>query len=241
MADAEVAALGQSSSTSGPWGTEGVLAEVLREPLPRLRGWLHAIATPAVLTAGVALVVLSPDATTRIGAAVFTACTVTNFAVSTAMHLGRWRPHEARILTRVDHACIFTSIAGSYTPFTLIMLSGWHRTLLLGIAWVGAGLGVTFRVRWTTAPRWLCTMIYVALGWAGFVFIPELARFTPSTVPVLLGLGVVIYTAGGLVYALRRPNPLPGWFGFHEVFHALSIAGFSAHYVALLIAISSLR
>jgi hemolysin III len=241
MAEAEVAALGQPGSASGTWQTEGVLGEVLRQPLPRLRGWLHAIATPVVLTAGVVLVVLAPDATIRVGVAVFTACTVTNFAVSTAMHLGQWRPHEARVLTRLDHACIFTSIAGSYTPFTLLMLSGWHRTVLLGIAWVGAALGVTFRLRWTSAPRGLCTLIYVVLGWAGIVFIPEFAHFTPMTVPVLLGVGVLLYTAGGLVYALRRPNPLPGWFGFHEVFHALSIAGIAAHYAALLIALSSRR
>jgi hemolysin III len=121
------------------------------------------------------------------------------------------------------------------------MLSGWRSTLLLVISWVGAGLGVTFRLAWPTAPRSLCVPIYVALGWAGVVFIPEFARFTPYAVPVLLGLGVVLYTAGGLVYAWRRPNPIPGWVGFHEVFHALSIAGFAAHYAALLIAIGSLR
>jgi hemolysin III len=241
MADAEVTALGQPRSTSGPWGTEGVLAGVLLEPLPRLRGWLHAVATPVVLTAGVVLVLLSPDGTTQIGAAVFTACTVTNFTISTAMHLGRWRPAHARVVRRLDHACIFTSIAGSYTPFTLLMLSGRHRTMLLGVAWAGAALGVAFRLRWTAAPRGLYTLICVALGWVGLVFVPEFARFTPTAVPALLGVGIVLYTAGGLVYALRRPNPIPGWFGFHEVFHALSIAGFAAHYAALLIATCSLR
>ena len=241
MADTDVAAFGQPGSTSVPWRTEAALAGARLEPLPRLRGWLHAIATPVVLTASVVLVALAPDAPVRVGAAVFTGCALANFAVSATMHLGHWQPREALLIRRLDHACIFTSIAGSYTPFALLMLSGWRSTVLLVISWVGAGLGVTFRLAWPTAPRSLCVAIYVALGWAGVVFIPEFARFTPYAVPVLLVVGVVLYTVGGLVYAWRRPNPIPGWIGFHEVFHALSIAGFAAHYAALVIAIGSLR
>jgi hemolysin III len=241
MAEVDVTALGHTGARSAPWRSEQLLTGVWPEPLPRLRGWLHAVATPVVLTASVLLVAAAPDTAARVGAALFTGCALTNFAVSTAMHLGHWQPRQALLIRRVDHACIFTSIAGSYTPFALLMLSGWRSALLLTVSWVGAGLGAVFRLTWEAAPRALCVVIYLALGWAGLVFVPEFARFTPSVVPVLLGTGVVLYTAGGLVYALRRPNPVPGWLGFHEVFHALSIAGFATHYAALLIAVSSQR
>ena len=224
-----------------PPSERGLPGDGLLEQVPHLRGWLHAAATPVVLVAGVVLLLLSPDATTRTGAAVFTACTLSNFAVSTAMHLGHWGPSAARVVRRVDHACVFISIAGSYTPFTLLVLSGRHRAVLLSAVWTGAALGVGFRLTWTAAPRWLVTSICVALGWAGLVFVPEFARFTPVPVPALLGGGLALYTAGGLVYALRRPDPVPAWFGFHEVFHALSITGFAAHYAALLVATCARR
>lgn len=218
-----------------------VFAGEVDEDSPRLRGWLHFGAAPLALAGGVVLAVVSPNALTRFGSAIFTASALVNFLSSSALHLGRWKPRFAPYVRRSDHASIFVLIAGSYTPFTLLMLTGTHRVVLLLIAWGGALLGVTFRLLWSAAPRWLYTLLYVLLGWTAVPFITDFATFTPIAVPILLAVGGALYTIGGLVYALRRPNPSRGWFGFHEVFHALTICAFAAQYAGVLVATISQR
>lgn len=208
----------------------------MADAVPRLRGWLHAASAPVAIAAGVVLAAVSTNAVTQIGSAVFTLSALANFLASSAMHLGRWKPQAALLVRRLDHASIFVLIAGSYTPFTLLMLNGSHRVALLVFAWTGAVLGVTFRLAWGTAPRWVYTGLYLGLGWAAIVFVGDFARFTPVAVPILLGVGGALYTAGGLVYGFRRPNLSPGWFGFHELFHALTITAFAAQYVGVMIA-----
>lgn len=227
--------------------SEGVLEirehvqEVLKEVQPRLRGWLHAATAPLALAAGIVLVVLSPTAATRIGSTLFALSAVILFTASATMHRGTWSPRTSSFLRRLDHSGIFLLIAGSYTPFTLLLLTGTARTTLLCLAWGGAAAGIAFRVLWSTAPRWVYTPVYIALGWAAIFFAHDFVRSGATVVVSLLAAGGLLYTAGAVVYGLRRPNPLPDWFGFHEVFHALTVAAFVAHYVGISMATYALR
>ena len=217
------------------------LATVLDEFKPRLRGWMHAVTSPVVLAAGIVLVALSPTGVARVGSSIFVASAVMLFTVSAVYHRGRWSPRTWAALQRLDHATIFLLIAGSYTPFTLLLLDGDARVTLLAIVWGGALLGMVFRVLWTGAPRWLYTPIYVALGWAAVFFADDFARHGSTAVLALIAAGGGLYTLGGIVYGFKRPDPFPRWFGFHEVFHSLTIAAFVTHYVGVSLATYSLR
>ncbi len=217
------------------------VAEVVAELKPRMRGWLHAATAPLALVGGILLVLLSPAGTPRTGSAIFAACALVLFSVSATMHRGGWSPRMELVLTRMDHASIFLLIAGSYTPFSLLLLEGQDRVVLLTVAWSGAALGIAFRLFCPGAPRWVYTPIYIALGWAAVFFAGDFARYPDTPVVVLLALGGFLYTVGGVVYGLRRPNPIPQWFGFHEVFHTLTVVAFAAHYTGVSIAAYSLR
>jgi hemolysin III len=219
----------------------GHVAEVVAEVRPRMRGWLHAATAPLALVAGILLVLLSPAGVPRVGSAVFAVCALVLFSVSATMHRGGWSPRTNTLLTRLDHASIFLLIAGSYTPFSLLLLTGSDRVVLLSVAWAGAALGICFRMFVPGAPRWVYTPIYIALGWAAVFFAGDFARYPGTIVVVLLAVGGLVYTAGGVVYGLRRPNPFPRYFGFHEVFHALTVLAFAAHYTGVSIATYSLR
>lgn len=219
----------------------GQVHDALVEAKPKLRGWLHAATAPLALVAGVVLVSLSPTSATRTGSAIFAASAVLLFTASATMHRGRWSPRTNTVLTRIDHASIFLLIAGSYTPFTLLLLDGAARTTLLWLAWGGAAAGIAFRVVWTTAPRWVYTPVYIALGWVAVLFADDFFRHGPVKVVAFLAAGGLLYTFGGVVYGLRRPNPFPSWFGFHEVFHLLTVAAFATHYLGISLATYALR
>jgi hemolysin III len=207
--------------------------EVIVEVKPHLRGWLHAATAPLALAAGVVLIVLSPTEQTRIGSSIFAFSALVLFTASATMHRGRWSPRVGLWLRRLDHSSIFLLIAGSYTPFTLLLLSGRDRATLLCVAWGGAALGIAFRLFWPSAPRWLYTPIYMALGWAAVFYFPAFSDTASTAVITLLVAGGALYTVGAVVYGFKRPNPFPLWFGFHEVFHALTIAAFVTHYVGV--------
>ena len=222
--------------------------ETLDEVKPKLRGWLHLATAPLTLVAGIVLISLSPNTTARIGSTVFIASALVLFTVSAIYHTGTWSPRVWAFLRRFDHANIFLLIAGTYTPFSLLLLHGTSRVVLLATVWTGAILGVLFRVFWTDAPRWLFVPIYMALGWSAIFFIP--AFFHGATalglgigvaVFVLIGVGGALYTLGGVVYGFRRPNPSPRWFGFHEVFHSFTVLAFVSHYVGISMATYALR
>ncbi|MFT4009733.1 MAG: hemolysin III family protein [Nocardioidaceae bacterium] len=213
----------------------------LVEIKPHLRGWIHAASVPLILAACIVLVYLSPTAATKAGSAVYMASAMLLFTVSAVYHRGRWGPRTWAFLRRFDHANIFLLIAGSYTPFTIVLLHGSARVTLLAIAWGGALLGMGFRIFWTDAPRWLYTPIYMALGWAAVAFIDQFAAAAGAVVLVLMIAGGVLYTLGGVVYGLQRPDPFPRWFGFHEVFHSFTVAAFVLHYVGVSIVTYSLR
>jgi hemolysin III len=211
------------------------------EVKPKLRGMLHAAITPLALAAGVVLIAMSPTLKTRVGSAVFAGTALLLFAVSAIYHRGNWSPRVWALLRRIDHSNIFLLIAGSYTPFTLILLDGKDRVVLLVLVWSGALLGALFRTLWTEAPRWLYVPIYLAMGWAAIFYADKFSSAGPTAVIVLIVVGGGLYTLGGLVYGLKRPNPFPKWFGFHEVFHSFVVAAFICHYVAASIATYSLR
>ncbi len=217
------------------------MREVFLEAKPRLRGWLHAATAPLTLAAGIVLVVLSPTAATRLGSSVFATSALILFSVSAIYHRGTWSPRVWQFLRRFDHANIFLLIAGSYTPFTLLLLEGRERNILLSVAWGGAAMGILFRLFWSNAPRWLYVPIYVALGWAAVFFFADFAENAATSVLVLMVVGGLLYTLGGVVYGVKRPDPFPSWFGFHEVFHTLTIAAFATHYIGISIATYSLR
>ena len=224
------------------------LRSELREIKPKLRGWLHLATAPLTLAAGIVLVVLSPTATTRIGSALFAGSALVLFSVSAVYHTGTWSPRTWAFLRRFDHSNIFLLIAGSYTPFALILLEGTQQVVLLSVVWSGAIAGVAFRVFWTDAPRWLYTPIYIALGWAAVFFIPGFFRGATDlgvgvgiAIFTLIVAGGALYTLGGVVYGFKRPNPWPQWFGFHEVFHTFTILAFVSHYVGVSLATYALR
>ncbi len=200
---------------------------------PKLRGWIHAGSFPLVLTASIVLVALAPDTRTRIACAIFGLAAALLFGTSAVYHRGNWSPKVEVLLKRFDHSNIFLIIAGSYTPLTVLLLPEGKARVLLFLVWGGALAGIAFRVLWVTAPRWLYTPIYIALGWAAVFYLPDFLRQGGVVVLTLVVVGGVLYTIGGVIYAIRRPNPSPRWFGFHEVFHAFTVAAFVVHYIAI--------
>ena len=214
--------------------------EVKEEVKPHLRGWLHAATTPLALAAGIVLIVLSPTLSTRVGSAIFAGSALLLFTVSAIYHRGTWSPRTHAVLRRIDHSNIFLLIAGSYTPFTLILLDGTQQNVLLAVVWGGALAGVAFRIFWTHAPRWVYTPIYLALGWVAIFYADDFSAGGTAVITLIV-VGGGLYTLGGLVYGFKKPDPFPTWFGFHEVFHTLTIAAFVCHYVAASIATYQLR
>lgn len=228
------------------------VSSTVQEALPKMRGWIHLATAPLTLAAGIVLIVLAPAGAPRVGAAVFTMAALLLFTVSAVYHrvnaLGRWNARWFTIMKRWDHANIMLMIAGSYTPFSLLLLDGVTQIVLLSVVWTGAILGVLFRVFWNDAPRWLYVPNYIALGWAAVFFIPA---FFTGAVALGMGIGIAtftlicvggaLYTAGGVVYGFKRPDPWPRWFGFHEVFHTFTILAFIAHYTGVSLATYALR
>jgi len=206
---------------------------------PHLRGWLHAIAFPLSVAYGTVLVAMARGGAARVSLAVFAVTAGLLFGVSALFHRGTWGPRAHGILRRLDHANIFLVIAGSYTPFTVLLLPAGPARTLLAVVWGGAALGVLFRVLWLRAPRWLYTPIYIALGWAALAFLPDFLSGEHPVTLALAAVGGLLYTVGGVIYGLRRPDPSPRSFGFHEVFHALTVGGFLAHCAGLTLAVAA--
>jgi hemolysin III len=211
------------------------------EGAPRLRGWLHVGAVPVALGGGAVLVGLSPSGAAKTGSTVFMVCALMLFSVSGAWHRRRWSTAADQVFRRLDHGCIFLLIAGTYTPVALILLDGRNQVVLLSVVWIGAALGIAFRLGWPETPRWIYTPIYIVLGWVAIPFASGVTHATTFAVVALLAAGGLMYTAGGVVYGLQRPNPSTQWFGFHEVFHLLTVVAFLAHYTAISLAAYSLR
>ncbi|WUS34582.1 hemolysin III family protein [Streptomyces sp. NBC_01255] len=202
----------------------------------KLRGWLHAGMVPASFAAGIVLICLAGTHQAVLACTVYSVTAWLLFGTSAVYHLGTWGPLGEAVLRRLDHANIFLIIAGTCTPLAVLLLSRDQWSVLLWIVWAGALVGIVFRVLWVGAPRWLYTPCYLALGWAPVRYLPEFLHRGGVAVVSLIVAGGLLYSAGAVVYALQRPNPSPRWFGFHEVFHALTVAAFTAHYIAIFLA-----
>jgi hemolysin III len=210
-----------------------VVAEVGAALKPRLRGVLHEAAFAISLVTGTVLICLADGARERVAVAVYAGSVALLFGTSAAYHRGAWSPRAYDVMARLDHSMIFVLIAGSYTPFTLLLLHGATRWAVLSVVWGGAAVGVLLRNVVRRPPRWLFVALYLALGWVAVGLMPAVLHRGGVAVLVLLGVGGLFYTAGALVYALQRPDPSPRWFGFHEVFHALTLLAFVTHYTAV--------
>jgi hemolysin III len=182
---------------------------------------------------GAGLVLAASGPSERVAASIFAATLATMFGVSALYHRVVWAPRARRWMRRLDHASIYLLIAGTYTPFALLALDGAWRWTILPIVWGGALVAIVAKVAWVDAPKWLAAVIAVALGWVGVVALPELYEHTGVTGLLLLAFGGVLYTAGAVVYASQRPDPVPAVFGYHELFHALVIAAAACQFAAV--------
>jgi hemolysin III len=203
------------------------------EEKPRLRGVLHAVACLLACVAGGLLIGYAAGGRQTAAAAVFAGSAALCLGASAAYHLLPWSPRARLVMRRVDHAGIYLLIAGTYTPVGLLSLHGVLQRIVLAIVWSGAAAATVVRFAWATAPRWLTGVIGIALGWAGVAALPQLAERAGVGAVVLLAAGGLAYTLGAIVYASRRPNPAPRVFGFHEVFHALTIVALACQYAAI--------
>jgi hemolysin III len=206
---------------------------------PRMRGWLHLFAFFGSIVAAAVLIPLAAAQGPRAGLPVAVYClTILGlFGVSALYHRRRWSPRGWKLMKRADHSMIFVFIAGTYTPFSLLAVpepTGWW---MLGFVWGGALAGVALKMAWPTAPRWVGVPIYLALGWVAVFVLVDILQLVGVTVIVLLAAGGVLYSFGAIAYAMKRPNPWPGTFGYHEVFHAMTIVAAACHYIAVYFAI----
>lgn len=203
---------------------------------PRLRGWLHFGTAPLALLLGLWLTVVTPTQGLRAGVAVYTVSAVLLFGVSAAYHLRAGGPKTNAFLRRLDHANIYLFIAGCYTPLAVALTD--YGVLLLALVWTIAIIGTVIGVAWWTAPRWLVVGSYLALGWVAVLFLPVLWQAFGALVVVLIAVGGLLYSLGAVVYARKRPDPNPDWFGYHEIFHSFTVAAFLVQFVAITIAVS---
>lgn len=208
----------------------------VEEAKPSWRGWIHAGTFPLAIAAGVVLVALADGAAAKWSAAVFMASSLLLFGISALYHRVPWSPRVRAVFRRLDHSNIFLLIAGTYTPLAVNALAFPKSVILLSIIWGGALLGIAFRIFWLSAPRWLYVPLYVLLGWAAMLYIVDLVQFNVAMM-VLVLVGGVAYTIGAVFYALKRPNPVPGVFGFHELFHTCTVVAFLCHWTAILLAV----
>lgn len=201
---------------------------------PTWRGWIHAGTFPVAVAAGIVLIVLAQGAPAKWAAVVFMTTSLLLFGNSAVYHRFNWGPRVKAVLKRIDHANILLLIAGTYTPLAVLALEPQQGTLLLVLVWSGALLDILFRVFWIGAPRWLYVALYLVLGWAAIMYMVDLMRANVAMM-VLVCVGGILYTIGAVIYAMKKPNPWPGRFGFHEIFHVCTVLAFLCHWTACLL------
>lgn len=200
---------------------------------PLLRGWFHLGALAPAVVAGSLLAAHGPTPEDQVALAIYAAALTALFGVSAAFHRIRWSPAARHRMRRADHTTIFVAIAGTYTAVAVLALRGWAQVAILGIVWVGAAIGVVVRQLWLEAPKWAITLPYVVVGWCAVVVLPQLWRGLGPAGFALLVTGGAAFSAGAVVYARRRPDPLPKVFGYHEVFHACTVVGAVLQFAAI--------
>ncbi|WP_112270780.1 PAQR family membrane homeostasis protein TrhA [Lentzea terrae] len=210
---------------------------------PRLRGWLHFYSFLTSVATGATLIALAASTVSGLAAlatSVYGATVLGLFGVSALYHRVTWKSDRVRTwMKRLDHSMIFVFIAGTYTPFALLAMDPSTGRVVLAVVWIGAILGVTLKLAWPHAPRWLGVPIYIALGWVAVFVLPELLHHAGVAALVLLLVGGALYTVGAVFYATRWPNPWPSVFGYHEFFHAATVVAAICHYIAIWLAMYS--
>ena len=199
-------------------------------PRPRLRGVFHQYAFFVSLILGSLLIAAAPAGKAQVAAAIFAAAVAVMFGASALHHRVTWRERGYRWSRRIDHAGVYLAIAGTYTPFGLLVLAGAWRIVVLAVVWGGAAAAIVLKFTWVDAPKWLAAAIAISLGWVAVIAFPQLVDGIGWDGTTLILAGGLCYTIGGLIYTLRRPNPLPAVFGYHEIFHALVVAAVALQY-----------
>ena len=199
---------------------------------PTWRGWIHAGTFPIAVALGTILIIMADGTAAKVSSSVFVASSLLLFGVSAIYHRFTWTEKTRLLLKRMDHSNIFLLIAGSYTPLAVLCLPPEKATLLLWLVWSGAALGIGFRIFWIGAPRWLYVPLYILLGWAAMMFVVDFFQANWITMTLII-IGGLFYTGGAVIYGLKRPNPIPGHFGFHEIFHTFTLLAFLCHWVAI--------
>lgn len=204
---------------------------------PRLRGWIHEVAFFVSVPAGVALVLLARSGPARVAVALYALSLTAAFGSSAAYHRVDWFPDALRRMKRLDHSMIFVLIAGSYTPVSVLVLDGAWSVVMLSVVWAGAAVGITLKLARIDGLHVTTGILYMGLGWFALVALPQLVRGMAMPQIALMALGGVLYTAGAIVFATKRPDPRPASFGFHEVWHAFMVAAAACHFamIALLL------
>jgi hemolysin III len=213
---------------------EDTVSHPFHELKPSWRGAIHLGTLPIAVVAGIVLVTLADGVTATVSSAVFAMSSILMFGISGTYHRFSWKPGTKKILRRLDHANIFLLIAGTYTPIAVLALPGDKALLLLALVWGGTLLGIGFRVLWLSAPRWIYVPLYLALGWAAVMYMGDLFAANVAMM-VLVIVGGLAYSLGAVVYATRRPNPWPAHFGFHEIFHALTVVAYLSHWSSVML------
>jgi len=204
---------------------------------PKLRGIVHLVMSPLSLVAGLTLITLANELRGRITLGIFTLTAVTLFTCSALYHRVAWTDKNKAIWRRIDHSNISILIAGTYTPFAVYLLKPSQTKTLLIVAWGGAILISFLRIFWLSAPRWLYVAGYISLGWAAVFYMPQFLQSGGVAIFILILTGGVLYSAGGVIYALKKPNFSINWFGFHELFHAMTAAAFICHFIAAVLTV----
>ena len=215
--------------------------DVHGRPKPAMRGWIHAVAAPLSLAAGIVLICLAQGAGLKWACAVFMTASLVLFTNSACYHLGDWSPRVTDVLRRIDHVNIFLLIAGTYTPVSFALEPFWRNFIIISM-WACTLVALVIHVIWINAPRWLYTVVYIVFGIYGLAFMMLFWKspYAGPAVVVLLCSGGACYILGAIVYALRKPDPWPRVFGFHEIFHCGTVAGYACHMVAIYMVIVSL-
>jgi hemolysin III len=203
-----------------------------RPSRPRFRGVVHQWSFFVALVAGAGLVAWAPGRAT-VACAVYAGALTGLLGTSALYHRVTWRPSVRAWVRRLDHSMIFVLIAGTYTPFAVLVLDEPLSVIVLAGVWGGAAAGIVFTLLWIDAPEWLTAAAYVALGWFAIVAMPQIAERAGAGALALLAAGGIAYTAGAVVYARRRPDPRPASFGYHEIFHVLVVVAATAHFIAV--------
>lgn len=207
---------------------------------PRFRGLSHLLAFSSALTLAPLLIVFTPGIADRFIMAIYAVSIVGLFGISALYHRNHWSERGTLIMRRLDHSMIFVAIAATHTPIALIALPSVQGWTLFGIVWGGAVVGIAGRLFATNAPFWMVALPYVVVGWSSLTVVTAVWDSLGIAASILLFVGGGLYTFGAVIYALRRPNPWPKYFGYHEIFHVLTIAGASCHYVVIAIFVRSL-